>query len=110
MFKPQLNRIVLIGQVTEKPILRYVPTGAPVCTFMITVFREKLDTTADENQVDVFPIVAWKDQAIYCHRVLKKGDWVFCEGSMQLRSFGESTGQKRTEAQVLLKDIYCLHE
>ena len=110
MFKIHLNRIILIGQVCEKPILRYVPSGTPVCTFSIEVWRENLDSSIQDEERDIFPIVAWKEQALFCHQSIEKGGWVYCEGSLHIRSFEEKASQRKAEVEVILKDIFCLQQ
>lgn len=110
MFRLHLNRIILIGQVTEKPQLRYVPSGAPLCSFSIEVMREKPNSNVAEEEHDVFPIIAWKDQALYCSQSIEKGNWVYCEGSLQIRTFGEAGPQKKTAVEVVLKDIFRLQQ
>ena len=109
MFRLHLNRIILIGQVTEKPILRYVPSGNPICSFSIQVLRENLNTASADEEYDVFPVVAWKEQALYCSQSIEKGSWVYGEGALQIRTFGEAI-QKKTTVEVILKDIFRLQQ
>ena len=110
MFRLHLNRIILIGQVNEKPELRYVPSGSPICSFSIEVLREKPSSTVAGEECDVFPIIAWNDQALYCSQSIEKGSWVYCEGSLQIRTFGEVGTQKKTTVEVILKDIFRLQQ
>lgn len=100
----------MIGKVTDKPELRYVPSGSPICSFSVEVIRENPSSTGKAEEYDVFPIIAWNDQALYCNQSIEKGCWVYCEGSLQIRTFGEMGAQKRTTVEVILKDIFRLQQ
>ncbi len=100
----------MIGQITDKPELRYVPSGSPICSFSIEVLREKPSSTGTAEEYDIFPVIAWNDQALYCNQSIEKGSWVYCEGSLQIRTFGEVGAQKKTTVEVILKDIFRLQQ
>ncbi|KKP61468.1 MAG: Single-stranded DNA-binding protein [Candidatus Roizmanbacteria bacterium GW2011_GWA2_34_18] len=106
MSSRSLNRIVLIGNLTRDPELKYTPTGTAVCTFGIATNRSW--TTNDgqtKEDVQYHRIVAWQKLAELCGKILNKGRKVFVEGRMTYRTFTGKDGIQRTIAEIVLDDF-----
>jgi len=106
MSSRSLNRIVLIGNLTRDPELKYTPTGTSVCTFGIATNRSW--TTNDgqtKEDVQYHRIVAWQKLAELCGKLLNKGRKVFVEGRMTYRTFTGKDGIQRTIAEIVLNDF-----
>ena len=106
MSSRSLNRIVLIGNLTRDPELKYTPTGTAVCTFGIATNRSW--TTNDgqtKEDVQYHRVVAWQKLAELCGKLLNKGRKVFAEGRMTYRTFIGKDGIQRTIAEIVLDDF-----
>lgn len=106
MSSRSLNRIVLIGNLTRDPELKYTPTGTAVCTFGIATNRSW--TTNDgqtKEDVQYHRVVAWQKLAELCGKFLNKGRKVFVEGRMTYRTFTGKDGIQRTIAEIVLDDF-----
>ena len=106
MASRSLNRVVLIGNLTRDPELKYTPAGTAVCTFGIATNRSW--TTADgqtKDEAQYHRIVAWQKLAELCGKLLTKGRKVYLEGRLTYRSFTGRDGQPRTIAEIVLDDF-----
>ncbi|MDO8741815.1 MAG: single-stranded DNA-binding protein [Candidatus Roizmanbacteria bacterium] len=106
MASRSLNRIILIGNLTRDPELKYTPTGTAVCTFGIATNRSW--TTNDgqtKEDVQYHRVVAWQKLAELCGKLLNKGRKVFVEGRMTYRTFTGKDGIQRTIAEIVLDDF-----
>ncbi len=104
MSQPTLNRVFLIGYLTQKPVLRYVPSGTPVTSFPLGVYRGY--TSEDGKEIlDYFTIIAWKDLAVFCEEKLRRNDWVFVEGRIQVRVYEDTSGRKRKAYEIVALDV-----
>ena len=104
-----LNRVLLIGNLTRDPELRYIPSGQPVTTFTIAVNRTYLSTTGEKKEdVNFLRVVVWGKRAEVCHEYLKKGSPVFVEGRLQSRNWEGTDGQKRNTVEVVAQNVQFL--
>lgn len=97
-----LNRIVLIGRLTKDPELRTTSNGTAVATFTLAVSRMSKDET------DFIPIVVWRAQAESCAKYLTKGKLAAVDGRLQIRTYEDSKGNKRTVAEVVAENVRFL--
>ncbi|MBE0477636.1 single-stranded DNA-binding protein [Candidatus Aerophobetes bacterium] len=95
-----LNRVILIGNLTREPELRYTPDGTPVASFTLAVNRPFL-SQEKERGTDFVPIVAWRSQAERCSQYLTKGSQVAVDGRLQVRSYEDKNGIRRKVAEVV---------
>lgn len=101
-----MNRVILIGNLTRDPELKYTPAGTAVCTFGIATNRSW--TTADgatKEEVQYHRIVAWQKLAELCGKLLTKGRKVFLEGRLTYRSYTAKDGQQRSITEIVLDDF-----
>jgi single-strand DNA-binding protein len=106
MASRSLNRVMLIGNLTRDPELKYTPSGTAVCSFGIATNRSW--TTADgqtKDEAQYHRIVAWQKLAELCGKLLTKGRKVYLEGRLTYRSFTGRDGQPRTVAEIVLDDF-----
>jgi len=104
------NKVLLIGNLTRDPELRYTPSGIAVARFAIAVNRitKKGTENSGAQDVDFINIVAWRRLAEVCGEYLKKGRPVAIEGRLQIRSFTGRDGQKRTMSEVVADNMQML--
>ena len=106
MASRSLNRVLIIGNLTRDPELKYTPNGTAVCTFGVATNRSW--TTADgqiKEDVQYHRIVAWQKLAELCGKLLNKGKKVYLEGRLTYRTFTGKDGQERTIAEIVLDDF-----
>jgi len=101
------NRIILIGNLTRDPEVRYTPGGTPVATISVAVnskFRQ-----GDETKEEVLFInaVVFGKQAENCGHYLNKGNPVLIEGRLRERKW-ESEGVQKSKFEVVARDVRFL--
>ncbi|QQE78938.1 single-stranded DNA-binding protein [Alicyclobacillus sp. SO9] len=102
-----LNRIVLIGRLTQDPDLRYTNSGTAVANFTLAVDRMRANQNG-ERETDFVPIVVWQKQAEICAQYLHKGRQAAVDGRLQIRSFENREGQKVKIAEVVAESVRFL--
>lgn len=106
MASRSLNRVMLIGNLTRDPELKYTPQGTAVCTFGVATNRSW--TTADgqtKEEVQYHRVVAWQKLAELCGKLLTKGRKVYLDGRLVYRTFVGRDGQQRTITEIVLEDF-----
>ena len=104
-----LNKVLLMGNLTRDPELRYAPSGTAVTTFTIAMSRA-FNSNAGEKKEDVcyVRVVCWAKLAQICSEYLFKGRPVFVEGRLQSRSWQANDGTKRNTLEVIAQNIQFL--
>lgn len=102
-----LNSVVMIGNLTRDPELRYTPSGVPVCTLRLAVSRS-FPNQQGEVETDYFNVIVWRNQAEKCAEYLSKGRQVAVTGRLQSRSWEVADGQKRTTIEVVADRVVFL--
>lgn len=103
-----LNRVVLIGNLTRDPELKYTPSGSPVAKFGLAVNRTYTNKQGEKVQgVDFIDIVTWAKLAELCTEYIHKGSPVAIEGRLQYSSW-ETDGQKRSKIEVVAENVQFL--
>lgn len=104
-----LNRVLLIGNLTRDPELRYIPSGQAVTTFTLAVNRTYLANTGEKKEEASFiRVVVWAKRAEVCHEYLRKGSPVFVEGRLQSRSWDAPDGTRRSTIEVVAQNVQFL--
>lgn len=103
------NKVLLMGNLTRDPELRYVPSGQGVCSFSIAVNRTYASQSGEKKEETSFiRIVVWGRRGEVCNEYLKKGSPVFVEGRLQSRSWEAQDGQKRSSLEVIALNVQFL--
>lgn len=104
-----LNKVILIGNLTREPELRYTPQGNAVCSFGIATNRE-YRTAGGENkeEAEFHNVVAWNKLAELCGKILSKGRKVYIEGRIHYSKFTDKTGVERDKTEIILNDMLLL--
>lgn len=97
------NRVILVGNLTRDPEIRYTQSGKGVTKFTLAVNnpRNKEETT----YVD---IVAWDRLGETCNTYLKKGSSALVEGRLVIRSYDDKEGVKRKATEVVIDNMQML--
>lgn len=99
-----LNQVVLIGNLTRDPELRYTPDGTPVVSFTIAVNRPFVNREGI-READFVPIVVWRKRAETCSEYLMKGSQVAVEGRLQVRSYEDKDGVRKWVTEVIARRV-----
>jgi len=95
------NKVLLIGNLTKDPELRYTPQGVAVVNLRLAVNRRYRDKNQElKEEVCFVTAVVWNKQAETCNQYLHKGSPVLVEGRLQSRSWEDNSGQKRSVIEV----------
>ena len=104
-----LNKVMLIGNLTRDPELRYTPAGTAVVSFGLATNRGWTTESGERKEETEFHrIVAWNKLAELCSQLLAKGRKVFVEGRLQTRNWQAQDGTQRTTTEVVLSDMIIL--
>lgn len=106
-----LNKVILIGNLTRDPDLRYTPRGAAVCDLSIAVNRKWKDEQTGEakEEVTYVEITVWGKQGENVGKYLRKGSAACFEGRLQMESWEDkATGQKRSKLKVVAEGVQFL--
>lgn len=105
------NKVILIGNLTKDPELRYTPQGTPVASFRLAVnyrYKQSASGGDDVKQETMFiDNVVFGKQAESCSKYLNKGSSVLVEGRLQERRW-ESNGQQRSKFEVIAQSVRFL--
>lgn len=104
-----MNKVILIGNLTADPELRSTGSGTSVCTFRLAVER-RFSSRDGERQTDFINVVAWRQLGENCAKFLSKGRQAAVSGSLQIRSYEDKDGVKRTAAEVVADDVQFLRD
>jgi len=103
------NKVLLMGNLTKDPELRYTPQGTAVTNLRMAVNRKYRDRNQElKEEVCFITAVAWDKQAETCNQYLHKGSPVFIEGRLQSRSWEDNSGQKRNVIEVRVERVQFL--
>ena len=107
---PNLNRVLLIGNLTRDPEVRYTPKGTAVAEMSLAINRY-IQTEGGEKKEEVtfVDVTLWARLAEISGEYLKKGKPVFIEGRLQLDTWDDKqTGQKRSRLRVIAESMQLL--
>ncbi len=103
------NRVLLMGNLTRDPELRYIPSGSAVVNLRLAVNRTyKNQSGESKEEVTFVNVVVWGKQAENCAEYLSKGRPVFVEGRLQSRQWETDDGQKRSVLEVVADRVQFL--
>ena len=110
-----LNKVMLIGRLTRDPELKYLPSGAAVCSLALATNRYGSDQQTGERRefTEYHDVEVWnignRKLAELCAQYLAKGRMVYVEGELRTRSWDDAqTGTKRYRTEVRANDVQFL--
>ena len=105
-----LNKVMLIGNLTRDPELRVTPKGTAICTFSIAVNRKfKDDSGSEREEVTYVDIEAWGKSGENISKYCTKGRPLFVEGRLRLDQWEDkNTKEKRSRMKVVLENFQFL--
>jgi single-strand DNA-binding protein len=104
-----LNKAMLIGNLTRDPETRTTPSGANVTTFGVATNLVWTDAQGQkQKKVEFHNIVAWRRLAEICAQYLHKGNKVYIEGRLQTREWEGQDGVKRNRTEIIAENMIML--
>lgn len=104
-----LNRAMLIGNLTRDPEVRTTQNGTTVASFSVATNFTWTDQSGNrQEKAEYHNIVAWRKLADICAQYLRKGAKVYIEGRLQTRSWDDQTGNKRYITEIVAENMIML--
>ena len=97
------NKVILMGNLTADPELRYTQSNVPVTSFKIAVSRRF--KTENQPDADFITIVAWRGTAEFINQYFSKGKGILVCGQVQSRNWTDGEGNKRTAVEVVAEEV-----
>ncbi len=100
-----MNVVCLLGRLTGDPELKTTPNQVSVTSFSVAVDRA-YTPKGQERQTDFINCVAWRGTAEFISRYFHKGQRIALQGSLQMRSYTDRDGNKRTVYEVVVDNAF----
>jgi single-strand DNA-binding protein len=97
------NRVILVGNLTRDPEIRYTQSGKGVTKFTLAVNNPR-----NKEETTFVDIVAWDRLGETCNTYLKKGSNTLVEGRLVIRSYDDKDGNKRKATEVVIDNMQML--
>lgn len=95
------NKVILIGNLTKDPEVRYIPSGTAVGDLRLAVTERFKGRDGQEQESTCFvDVVVWARQAETCGEYLRKGSPILVEGRLQLDEWKSKEGENRSKLRV----------
>jgi single-strand DNA-binding protein len=105
-----INRVVLVGNLTKDPELRTTPSGTSVCKLRIAVNTRQKDNATGQwgDKPNYFDVTVWGNQAESCSQYLSKGRPVGIDGRLDWREWEAQDGSKRQAVEIIAESVQFL--
>ncbi|MBU0722046.1 single-stranded DNA-binding protein [Patescibacteria group bacterium] len=104
-----LNKAMVIGNLTRDPEIKTTPTGQTVASFSVATNYIWTDQSGQKHdKVEFHNIVAWRRLAEICGQYLKRGSKIYLEGKMQTRNWVGQDGVKRYRMEIIAENMIML--
>ena len=99
-----VNRVVLVGRITRDPETQQTNTGIPYVRFTVAVNRPFKDQNG-ERPADFINCIAWRAQAEFLQKFVKKGNQLAIEGRIQTNTYQDANGNNRQAFDILVESV-----
>jgi len=104
-----INRVVLVGNLTRDPELRHTPSGTAVCKLRIAVNTRQKDAQGNwGDKPNYFDVTVWGNQGESCAQYLSKGRPVGVDGRLDWREWEAQDGTKRQAVEIIADTVQFL--
>lgn len=108
---PEINYVIVAGNLTKDPVFRETTNRTPVVNFSIASNRKYKDSSNQwQEDVCYVGIVAWNKLAESCRERLKKGSAVLVDGELQSRTWKSEDGHNRSIVEIKARRIQFLNK
>lgn len=99
-----LNRVILMGRITQDLELKQTPSGVSVLSFSLAIERSYAKQ-GEERQTDFINCVAWRQQAEFISKYFGKGRMLAIEGNLRTRTYDDKNGVKHYVTEVFVDSV-----
>ncbi len=101
------NTVVIVGNVTRDPELRFTPSGQATATFGLAVNRrwQNRQTQEWEEATSFFDVVCWREMAENVSESLSRGTRVIVSGRLEQRSWETPEGERRSKIEIIADEL-----
>jgi single-strand DNA-binding protein len=104
-----INRVVLVGNLTRDPELRHTPSGTAVCKLRLAVNTRQKDAQGNwGDKPNYFDVTVWGNQGESCAQFLSKGRPVGVDGRLDWREWEAQDGTKRQAVEIIADTVQFL--
>ncbi len=104
-----LNKVMLIGNLTKDPEAKTIPSGSNISKFSIATNLVWTDAQGQKQEkVEFHNIIAWRKLADICNNYLKKGLKIYLEGRLQTTDWTGEDGIKRYRTEIVAENMIML--
>jgi single-strand DNA-binding protein len=104
-----INRVVLVGNLTRDPELRHTPSGTAVCKLRVAVNTRQKDAQGNwGDKPNYFDVTVWGNQGESCAQFLSKGRPVGVDGRLDWREWEAQDGTKRQAVEIIADTVQFL--
>jgi len=104
----EYNKVILLGNLTRDPDLRYTPTGMPVCEFPLAVHHRYRLNDEVKEEVCFIDIVAFGKVGEHSKNFLHKGAQVLIDGRLSQRRWDTPEGKPRSKYEIVANTVQFL--
>ena len=99
-----LNKVIIIGNISNEIELKQTANGTSVCSFNVAVNRFSREPGA-EKKADFFSVTAWSSKAEFVSRYFKKGNPILVCGRLENREWQDKNGNKRVSTEIIAEEV-----
>jgi single-strand DNA-binding protein len=104
-----VNKVILLGNLTRDPELRYTEHKKAVCSFGVATNRNwTTETGKKREEPEYHRIVAWEKLAELCDKYLRTGRKVYVEGRLHTRSYTAKDGTEKAATEIVVEELVLL--
>jgi single-strand DNA-binding protein len=105
-----INRVILVGNLTRDPELRQTPSGTSVCKLRVAVNTRQKDSATGQwgDKPNYFDVTVWGNQGESCAQFLAKGRPVAIDGRLDWREWDAQDGTKRQAVEIIAENVQFL--
>ena len=100
-----LNKVILMGRLTKKPLLEATASGVSVTKFTVAADRNYVKQ-GEERSTDFIGCVAWRGTAEFVNKYFEKGQMIALVGSIQTRSWEDDEAKRHYVTEVVADEVY----
>ncbi|MPM54647.1 Single-stranded DNA-binding protein [bioreactor metagenome] len=100
-----MNKVILMGRLTDNPVVRQTQSGVSVASFTLAVNRPFVKQ-GEERKADFIDIVTWRSTADFVGKYFTKGQQVAVCGALQMRDWVDKEGKKRRTFEVVADEVF----
>ncbi len=102
-----VNKVIVVGNLTRDPETRTTPSGQSVTSFGVATNRFWTDKESGEKkkQAEYHNVIAWGRLGEIVQKFLKKGSLIYVEGRLQTRNWQDQQGNKKSRTEIITEKL-----